>query len=282
MKRIKFLALCAIAAGLITSCQKEDVSSEIETTNKEVSKEVKLQLEAIGVNSDDVTIQTRTFLDGSKISGIRSGDYFSTLDNLMNTPALGTGEANTKQYRTNNLVTGSSRTIDIIGYTGNNSNGLSSKEQTGLQWAVNNYNRLNLSVSFRLTFGTDYQSKDMVVYHDPNEEAAGEQGGVAGFPDSQGRPNKWVAIYGLGGYSNNVNEHVITHEIGHSIGFRHTDWFSRQSCGQSGESAGSDGAINIPGTPTGYDSTSIMLACFSTSADGEFNGNDVTALNYLY
>ncbi|WP_425284234.1 M57 family metalloprotease [Aquimarina amphilecti] len=25
-----------------------------------------------------------------------------------------------------------------------------------------------------------------------------------------------------------------------------------------------------------------MLACFSTSATGEFNGNDITALNYLY
>lgn len=282
MKRIKFLALCAIAAGLITSCQKQDLSNEIETENKEVSKEVKLHLEAIGVNSTDAVMQTRTLLDGSHVTGVRAGDYFSTIENLMKTPTLGTGEGNTKQYRTNNLVTGSNRTIDIIGYTGGGGFGLNSKERTGLQWAVNNFNRLNISISFRLTFGTDYQSKDMVVYHDPNEEAAGEQGGVAGFPDSQGRPNFGIAIYGLSGYSNNVNEHVITHEIGHSIGFRHTDWFSRQSCGQSGESAGSDGAIHIPGTPTGYDSTSIMLACFSTSATGEFNGNDITALNYLY
>ncbi len=167
----------------------------------------------------------------------------------MNTPALGTVEGNTKQYRTNNLVTGSYRTIDIIGFTGGGGFGLNSKEQTGLQRAVNNYNRLNLSVSFSLTFGTDFQSKDMVVYHDPNEEAAGEQGGVAGFPDAQGRPNFGVAIYGLSAYSNNVNEHVITHEIGHSIGCRHTDWFSRQSCGQSGESAGSNEAMHIPGTP---------------------------------
>jgi len=282
MKTIKLLALCAIAAGVLTSCEKKDISTEIDTANQQISKEVKLKLDAIGVNSSDVTLQKRMFLDGSEVSGVRAGDYFSTIENLMSTPALGSRDATTKQYNTNNLVTGSSRTIDIIGYTGNNSNGLNSKEQTGLQWAVNNYNRLNLSISFRLTFGTDFQSKDMVVYHDPAEEAAGEQGGVAGFPDASGRPNKWIAIYGLGGYSNNVNEHVITHEIGHSIGFRHTDWFSRQSCGQSGESVGSNGAIHIPGTPTGYDATSIMLACFSTSASGEFNSNDRTALNYLY
>ncbi|WP_378177630.1 M57 family metalloprotease [Aquimarina sp. SS2-1] len=227
-------------------------------------------------------MQTRVLFDGSEVIGVRSGDYFSTIDNLMKTPALGTAEVNTKQYRTNNLVTGSYRTIDVIGYTGGGGFGLTSKERIGLQWAVNNYNRLNLSITFRLTFGTDYESKDMIVYHDPNEEAAGEQGGVAGFPDAQGRPNFGVAIYGLGGLSNNVNEHVITHEIGHSIGFRHTDWFSRQSCGQSGESAGSDGAIHIPGTTTGYDATSIMLACFGTGTSGEFNSNDITALNYLY
>ncbi|MHA7058536.1 M57 family metalloprotease [Aquimarina sp. M1] len=142
MKRMRFIALCAIAAGLVTSCQKEDISSEIDQNNKQLSKEVKLRLEAIGVNPNGAKFQTRTLLDGSEVTGVRSGDYFSTIENLMNTPALGIGEANTKEYRTNNLVTGSNRTVDIIGYTGNNSNGLNSKEQTGLQWAVNNYNRI--------------------------------------------------------------------------------------------------------------------------------------------
>jgi hypothetical protein len=74
----------------------------------------------------------------------------------------------------------------------------------------------------------------------------------------------------------------MKHEIGHTLGMRHTDWFSRQSCGQSGESAGSDGAVHIPGTRTGFDSTSIMLACFGANEDGEFNSNDITAFRYLY
>lgn len=54
----------------------------------------------------------------------------------MNMPALGLRDTGTTQYDTNNLVTCSNRTIDSIGYTDNNSNGLNSKEQTGLQWIV--------------------------------------------------------------------------------------------------------------------------------------------------
>lgn len=73
------------------------------------------------------------------------------------------------------------------------------------------------------------------------------------------------------------------HEIGHCIGLRHTDWFSRQSCGSNqSEGTAGVGAVLIPGTPSGYDATSYMRACFSGSETGAFNSNDITALNYLY
>lgn len=188
-----------------------------------------------------------------------------------------------RQYSTFNLVTGSNKTIDILGYTGG-TQALTSKGQTALQWAVDNYNNLNTDLQFNLTFGTNFQAADMVVY-DNSVNTPGSQGGVAGFPNSAGEPNKFVQIYNIEQFSTNVNEHVITHEIGHSVGFRHSDWFDRLSCppsSQGNEGAGSDGAVHIPGTPTGRDLTSVMQACFSTSEDGEFNTNDVTALEFMY
>ena len=274
MKKLSLLIFAVCFAFF--SCQKDEDVLIDEQSVQEKYPEVVKALEANYFNPSDLELIDLELPDGSFIEAFKvEGDMMFTKDQILN---MSSGQGiQTKQYRTNNLVGIS--TIDIIGYTGGGGFGLSNKERTALQWAVNNYNRLGLSIRFNLTYGTNYQSKDMVVYHNPNQSGAG---GSAGFP-SNGSPYKWVQIYGLNGYNTNVVEHVITHEIGHSVGLRHTDWFSRQSCGQNvNEGSAGVGAVHIPGTPTGYDPTSVMLACFSSNEDGEFNGNDITALRYLY
>jgi len=274
MRKKSILTALVVAIFVFSACQKDEGLVN-ETVAENPYPEITEKLEQLHFNPSDLEMVDFQLPDGSFQEMFKvEGDIMFSREQIEN---MGVSSGvSTKQYRTNNLV--SDGVITIIGYTGGGGFGLSNKEQTALQWAVNNYNRLNLDISFNLTFGTNYQPIDMVIYHNPNESGSG---GSAGFP-SGGNPNKFVQLYGLDSYDTNVVEHVITHEIGHSVGFRHTDWFSRQSCGQSGESAGSTGAVHIPGTPTGYDSTSIMLACFSSNEDGEFNGNDITALRFLY
>lgn len=283
----------ALLAFTFQSCEKEELDNpETEQTNIVIDTESVVlpengrelvtderiieQVRSLAIDVAKITRGDFLFPDGTVEERLYIGE-----DIVMTEKELFSLQQNgTRQFRTFNLVSGANQTIDIIGYTGSGV-GLSSKAQTALQWAVNNYNRINGSnLRFNLTFGTNWEPKDMVVYDTSSSNNGG--GGVAGFPDDQGNAFKFVQIYNLEGFSTNVNEHVITHEIGHSIGFRHSDYYDRQSCGGfSNEGAGSIGAVQLPGTPT-RDFDSIMQACFSTSEDGEFSGNDVTALQSMY
>ena len=300
MKKLvkNWILLMSVFALVFTACEKDNTAEdEVLNTNGDIINTTNLENRTVVTDTDllnsikslDIDVGVVSIGDFHLPDGIIEERIFignditftrEELDLLINPDTDGQ-----RQYRTFNLVTGANRTIDILGFTGG-SQALSSKAQTALQWAVDNYNNLNTTLQFNLTFGTNYQAADMVVYDNSiNVPPSQSQGGVAGFPNSSGEPNKFVQIYNIEQFSTNVNEHVITHEIGHSIGFRHSDWFDRLSCpasSQGNEGAGSDGAVHVPGTPTGRDLTSVMQACFSTSEDGEFNANDIVALEFMY
>jgi hypothetical protein len=179
-----------------------------------------------------------------------------------------------EQYRTTNLMSG--QTLICVNPTSTFNS--YSRLSAGLDLAIDNYNALGLS--FRLVRGPATGCTSSI-----SARTTSGVGGSAGFPKG-GKPYGTINIgTGLQSYSADVNEHVISHEIGHCIGFRHSDYYDRSiSCGSGGnEGASNVGAILIPGTPADARvGGSVMNSCFRSSESGEWSSSDVTALNYLY
>jgi hypothetical protein len=182
------------------------------------------------------------------------------------------GEGSAEQYRTTNLVGTSVTKICLNPTSTFNSY---SQLSAGLDHAIQNYNALGLRIFFVRGPATGCTANISV-------QTMTGTGGSAGFP-SGGLPygTIWIGT-GLQAYSLDMNEHVITHEIGHTLGLRHSDYYMLSSCGGNEGTAGV-GAIHIPGTPTTATvNGSIMNSCIPSNPTGEFTSSDVIALNYLY
>jgi hypothetical protein len=162
-----------------------------------------------------------------------------------------------EHYRTANLVSGKARICINPTSTFSSYAALSN----GLNLAIGNYNALPLVFDFVRGPATGCDANITIA-------TATGTGGSAGFP-SGGFPYNQISIgTGLASYSVDTIEHIITHEIGHTIGLCHTD-------------GGGSMCLFILGSPT-TDPSSVFNSTFPVSATGEFSSADVNVLNYLY
>ncbi|HAS45159.1 MAG TPA: hypothetical protein DCS93_32045 [Microscillaceae bacterium] len=172
------------------------------------------------------------------------------------------------------------RTIRITGHNTGPDNALTPRMRWALEEAVREYNALNLDLRFLLDFANaNLRNQDIVFVRDNSVSVA-----VAG-PPANGNPASLVRLNGndLSNMSRARVKTVMMHELGHTIGFRHTDWFDKSiSCGGP-RNVEQPGAIHIPGTSrntaANIDRNSIMLSC-STAED--FSRQDIVALRFLY
>ena len=181
-----------------------------------------------------------------------------------------------EQYRTTNLVSLALNTICVDG-----SRLTKEPFNTAVNNALANYNNLNLTFHMVRTSGNQAGCDALISI-----KLSGPTGGSSGFP-SGGLPFNSIQIgRSLSSFATSTVTHVITHELGHCVGFRHSDFFNRAiSCGgqPSNEGDGGIGAILIPGTPSGATvGGSVMNSCFRTVEAGVFTSTDITALNALY
>ena len=276
----KFFLLSAstcILAGTMVSCKKS--SNDV--------------LGAGGLTSDETALVASAGFNGNWAEKTADGNYLIEGDILMTPVQLremaGTGSAyelivaNEEHYRTTNVVsTPSSGQRNITVRLGS---GFPSYYSTGLNQALARYNNLNLKIKFtRVTSGGN------IVITGANLGTSGGGcilGQASGFP-SGGNPSSGFTLSTSScatSYINTANkaDEVIAHEIGHCIGFRHTDYMNRSSCGQNAnEGSAGVGAVHIPGTPTTVTGSynSWMMACTNNSP--AFSSSDGTALNYVY
>ena len=180
-----------------------------------------------------------------------------------------------EQYRTSNLMSSSVTKVCV----NPSSKFASSSDLMGaLQSAVANYNSQGLTFQLAIGPTTGCSANISIV-------TQGGTGGSAGFP-SGGLPYPGPVYIGTGIARNGAGplKHVIEHELGHCIGFRHSDYYNRAiSCGSGGnEGEAGVGAILIPGTPsTAVRGGSVYNSCYSTTSTGVFTSSDVTALTAL-
>ncbi len=274
MKKFNSLvALTLLLSVFFVACEQEEETM----VKQEVSTDVLIALEDAGFN---VTDQPPIKFEESYIV---EGDILLTYKQILNLAKTEGISINSKQYSTNNLVnTNGNRNITVFV-----SSSFNSATSAGIDLAIQRYNAENLEITFQRVNSSN--NADIVITRlNFFLEFFGVLGS-AGFPTAGGDPFNQISLNGRLtrlGFDTGGIATIVSHEMGHCIGFRHTDFFDRSiSCGgsTSNEGDGGVGANLIPGTPSGatLEDGSWMLAC-SDGGDRPFNPDDKTALDFLY
>lgn len=263
MRKIFQGAVVFTACVVLYSCRKNAASEQTTTPSDEALSKIY----ALGFSNKNVTLDE----DGNYIV---EGDIALSEADLNAVPDmqfLRVGSA--EQYRTYNLVTRLPRVITV-----SMDQKIPSSYIAALDEALGRYNAEKLLITFqRVSSGGNIA----IV------KGNGSYLASSGFPTSTGNPYNQVKVNtrAIGNQPQGTVASILAHEIGHCIGFRHTDYMDRSySCGGQvvNEGASTVGAVFIPGTNPDPDPNSFMLSCIGSGDDRPFNANDKVALAYLY
>lgn len=261
-KFIKITALPLLLMIVLFACKKEAKSPAV--NQDEIAPEILAKIKDMGMNTEKVVKIDEGYLV--------EGDIIITHEDLNNGLKFGSlrlGES--EQYWTGTRVCPLPRTITVRLNTS-----LPSQYVNYLDGAIARYNAEGLSINFvRVTSGGD-----IVINPAP---AGATYLAAAGFSTTCAPyPQILVNRSYLDTWNLNTCITIVAHEIGHCIGFRHTDQANRACSGCSGTEV--PPGTHIPGTPNTPcgDPNSWMMACINNNVNRPFTAFDRVALNWMY
>jgi hypothetical protein len=265
MKRLQNLLLLYLFV-FVYSCKKNDVKNE--GPEQTQTNEVLRRILDLGFREKDIVEYPDRY--------VVQGDIAF----LKNDPGLNSG-IKTKQTRSNNTVAVNNTLIRV--FVNNNFPTLFNNIVTALDDAIIGLNSIGSELFFVRT--TNQNEANITITMDngirwhPELQREIELCGLGGFPFSDGRPFNQIRISEQTLHGNGITSHwqlvfLLSHELGHNIGLRHTNW-------AVADAPSSAGAVHIPGTPTS-DPNSVMNTPTCGLGWNNWSTHDRTAILTMY